>query len=457
MVYLSKYFWLALLIFIPVIPRVSLTTVIEDTRGSAASDTALLLDDFIIFSLVALALGSLLARASVSGEFKLRLSNVGLCFAGFLLYKLIDFSILAYIFPWNFDGHMGFGIGVKEGVLVLGKSIAFLAVYLLMYMNLKDGKDLSVAVSLFIASVVVVVLVGFAQFFILDHPVLTSTFRNIDALGTINPNVWGSEDPWFGTSSVGHEHLGAFMILAQALIAGFLLCRWPRREMSRKALALMWFCCLFTLAFASSRGAWIGACFSFTALIWAAMKMGRLQQIFKGLFISAGVLLLFLAISDFSFTDYFHARVEGLMGVFSGKIEDDSALERFKLMELLWNRYAESPLIGWGAGSAGRIAEGQYLRELVEGGIVGLIWFLVLIAVCCKVALRLVRNSSDPFGRGLGVGFLGAVAGLCGQSFFTELFILTKVGTPFWCIAAIVHKASNLQLRDSYHPAGAAG
>ena len=98
----------------------------------------------------------------------------------------------------------------------------------------------------------------------------------------------------------------------------------------------------------------------------------------------------------------------------------------------------ESPLLGWGAGGAGRIAEGQYIRELAEGGIIGLALFVALIASCVLIARKHYREAGDPLVKGSNLGLACGIAGMAGQSLFTELFILTKVGASFWVLVAIV-------------------
>ena len=97
-------------------------------------------------------------------------------------------------------------------------------------------------------------------------------------------------------------------------------------------------------------------------------------------------------------------------------------------------------MIGWGAGSAGRIAEGQHIRELVEGGIVGWGLFVGMLTICGWQARKRYKASDDPLVRGSNVGLISAIVGLLGQSAFTELFILTKVGVPFWVLVAILQR-----------------
>ena len=105
-------------------------------------------------------------------------------------------------------------------------------------------------------------------------------------------------------------------------------------------------------------------------------------------------------------------------------------------------------LIGWGAGGAGRIAEGQYIRELVEGGLIGITIWVYLIAKSSQVAMATYRLSADPRIKGGCIGFFCGLVGLCGQALFTELLVITKVAVPFWILAAIVHRYYSLELQE---------
>jgi hypothetical protein len=82
---------------------------------------------------------------------------------------------------------------------------------------------------------------------------------------------------------------------------------------------------------------------------------------------------------------------------------------------------------------------------MVEGGLIGAGLFLYLMAKVGWVAWKAYGSSSNPTVRGISIGFVCGLVGLFGQALFTELFILTKVGTPFWILAAIAHKLYRLE------------
>lgn len=148
---------------------------------------------------------------------------------------------------------------------------------------------------------------------------------------------------------------------------------------------------------------------------------------------------------DMDVIAYVEGRIKDLSDIRPGEIKDDSARNRIGLLGNLWNAFLRSPIIGWGSGGAGRIAEGQWIRELVEGGVVGGVIFLSVMLKNLGSTVRAYRLSGDPLVQGVSMGFVCGLVGLLGQSLFTELFILTKIGVPFWMLAAVVHRLHRLE------------
>ncbi len=423
--------WLYALVMIPLIPKVKVL---------GAGESPLLLDDFVLLLGVCAGSALLLFRAAVSGKISLPANPVVLAFALFLFYKILFFVILALFLPWINSLQLARGIVFDEGVLVVAKTTCIFLTYLITLAVLRDGEDARSALHVMIVCIVLVVAVGMAQFVFLGHDILTSTFRNVYALGIKIPGRWMFDDPWFGPAAVGHEHFGAYLIMSLALFSCMLLCDYPSTRRKQYALIALWALCAFSIIFASSRGAWIGWGCSLLALgLW---QMGR-GQLLQTCFYALAALLALLAadqIWDLKLEAYMTPRIKGLVAAFSGEIKDNSAIERIKLFGKLWRRLIERPLLGWGAGSAGRIAEGQHMRELIEGGIIGWGLFCGMLTVCGWQARKRYLSSNDSLVRGCNVGLICGIVGLVGQSAFTDLFILTKIGVSFWIFVAIVQR-----------------
>ena len=422
-------FWLYALIAIPLLPRIKVI-------GTDA--LPILMDDLVLAVCIGFAITGMLGRASVRGSLSVTYTTINMLLFCLVFYKLVAFLSLSLFLPWTYSVSTQRGVVFGEGVLVLTKLSFIFFVYNSVLMSLPERRDGRKALGVMVLCMMLVVVYGLVQFFILDHTILTSTFRNIYQMGLTVPGVWEYEDPWFQDAPIGHEHFGAFLILTFSLLAGMHLCGSPSRPYKRYLLAFCLFCCLFCLVYASSRGAWIGVICSLTIFLFWHLREGKIVQLGSyGLFLALGAMGL-IHVLDLDPFVMISKRIEGLLTVATGEITDVSALDRFRLLEILWGRFLERPLIGWGAGGAGRIAEGQYIRELVEGGIIGGIIFMALLFYCVKMAQKHYRRSTDPLVRGSNLGLICGIAGIAGQSMFTELFILTKVATPFWVLVAIV-------------------
>jgi hypothetical protein len=362
------------------------------------------------------------------------------------VYKGLDLAVLSLFLPWVDLSGVGRGVITTEGILVLGKTTAVVLVYVFVYNLLQARHHVHFVFRLYLLSVAVVVVVGMVQIFVLGHPVITSTFRNMHALSQRVPGIWGVEDPWLGESSVGHEHLGAFMVLACSVLGAMLFCKYPARKGPRQLLAALWVGCIFTLIYSASRGAWFGGVCALVVLLWFVLKRQGGLKFFVA--VSIGVVAIALLLKwtwELDALRYIQGRIPDLSRDFSGVIRDDSAKTRIGLFWGLVSVFLSSPIVGWGPGGAGRIAEGQWIRELVEGGIMGGMLFFALMLRSGGSALRSHRQSEDPLVQGVSMGFVCGLVGLLGQSFFTELFILTKVGVPFWVLAAVVHRLYRLE------------
>jgi hypothetical protein len=420
--------WLYALIAIPLLPRVK----VAGTDG-----VPILLDDLVLAACIGLAIVGIFSRASVQGFLKIPYTTISTLFLCLLAYKAVAFLSLAFFLPW-ISVSAEKGVIFIEGILVLTKLCFFFFAYSLVLVSLPERRDSFKAIRVMVLCMALVVCYGLFQFFVLDHTTLTSTFRNIYQMSLTVPGIWEFADPWFGDATVGHEHFGAFLILTFSLVAGFLLCGYPNGRYKRYMLGLLWICCIFCLVYASSRGAWIGAVCSLAMFFLWHLQQGKIVQLCSySLFVVFGVMILVHAL-DLDPLQLISQRVEGLLTVDVDEITDVSAIDRFELLQLLWDRYLERPLIGWGAGGAGRIAEGQYIRELVEGGIIGGTLFMALVFSCVRVAQKHYQRSEDPLVMGSNLGLVCGIAGIAGQAMFTELFILTKIGVPFWILVAIV-------------------
>jgi len=190
------------------------------------------------------------------------------------------------------------------------------------------------------------------------------------------------------------------------------------------------------LMFTQSRGSWIG-------LIFMSIPFMLLSP--KRLFFIIGAILLAIALpyiapestkERFSGTfrsDPFFERTERFMG----RELDPSASERVTSYKQGFEKWKKHPVFGYGVTGAGFI-DGQFLRVLMETGIVGLTLFLFLLWRMVLFLWDTFRSVDDPFYKALTLGMLGALAGLIGHGISASSFIIVRIMEPFWFLMGLV-------------------
>lgn len=418
--------WLLSLVSVPLLPKI---------KAASLGAIPILLDDLVLVCSILVGCFYAVFQAAVGGFCRLKISMAFSALMIFFGYKTANLAILSTVYPWV-DNQIGYGVFFSEGVLVIAKLWMSACVYLLVYNYIQKIDDVITIVNYQILCVCIVVVIGMAQWFVLDLKVITSTFRNLYAIKT----YFGDIDPWWGQTGIGHEHLGAFLVLSLSFILPMLVYRWPQGRWVRRGLYFLLVGSLFCLIFASSRGAWIGAVCMLAAFAVLMVKTRKLLVFFRMILASLIVFAYLQWDTSADFISLIGDRTADLFVLSEGEIRDDSASHRMKMAKALWGVFTYYPLWGLGAGGAGRIAEGQYLRELVEGGIVGFILFSVLIYRCSEIVRPFMQSAESLMCQVISIGFFCALVGMLGQSLFTELLIITKVSIPFWIWAASAHR-----------------
>jgi O-antigen ligase len=116
---------------------------------------------------------------------------------------------------------------------------------------------------------------------------------------------------------------------------------------------------------------------------------------------------------------------------------DTSTSERLRGWRNVFNDWVKHPF--WGYGVSGyHFVDAQYFRVLVETGLVGLLLFFILLATIFRQAYASFKQSTDPFDRGLCMGFLAGYIALLFHSIGANTFIILRIMEPFWFVLAMV-------------------
>jgi len=107
------------------------------------------------------------------------------------------------------------------------------------------------------------------------------------------------------------------------------------------------------------------------------------------------------------------------------------------------------PILGYGTTGYAFI-DGQYIRTLIESGILGLIGLMWIIIAAIKNALRNLKQQTDPLYKGLCLGFLAGLIGLTVHALTANAFIIIRIMEPFWFVAAMVMALPGIsQIKES--------
>ena len=178
---------------------------------------------------------------------------------------------------------------------------------------------------------------------------------------------------------------------------------------------------------------------------YAALLIGCL---FLGL-VKQRKLLILLAIFAFTWTSVVPAAVrERVMMTYdgtSGQVDHSAGL-RLSLWEESMKIFDTNPVIGVGFYTFAysqhennyKDSHNIYVKVLVETGVVGLLFFLWLLAKTFFTGFRLFRLSSDPFLSSLGLGLAGwAVCAALGN-FFGDRWTFLQVNGYMWVLGGLV-------------------
>lgn len=119
---------------------------------------------------------------------------------------------------------------------------------------------------------------------------------------------------------------------------------------------------------------------------------------------------------------------------------DTSTSERLRSYEQAMEQFRKSPV--WGVGvTGGPFMDAMYPRVLMETGLIGFGAFCYLIYSLFRLGLDTYRSLSDPYDRGIALGFVMGLIGLLIHALGANTFIIVRIMEPFWLYAAIVAKS----------------
>jgi O-antigen ligase len=116
---------------------------------------------------------------------------------------------------------------------------------------------------------------------------------------------------------------------------------------------------------------------------------------------------------------------------------DTSTSARLKSWEQGFQAWKRKPLFGFGVTGFGFI-DAQFVRVLVESGLIGLAAFLWLLWRTIRTAREVHRRLVSTRFEGLAIGYMAGVVALITHAIGANTFIIVRVMEPFWFMTGII-------------------
>jgi O-antigen ligase len=354
-------------------------------------------DDFLLFIIVF----TWLVRASIYKELAVfRHTSLHSPIALFMAVSLLA----------TFIGMVIGRVGVATGLFFNLKIFEYFVIFFMVVNHVKEEKEIKTYIILILLVALLVNLYALYQVPLGER--VSAPFEGVQG----EPNTLG----------------GYLLIIISLTLALFLLRSFGQRTNLLIPLLVL---SGVILMFTQSRGSWLGLIFMSVPFILLSPKR---------LFFIIGAILLVIILpyvapestkERFAGTfrpEPFFARTERFMGIEL----DPSASERVTSYKKGFELWKKRPLLGYGVTGAGFI-DGQFLRVLVETGIVGVALFLFLLWRMTLFLWDTYWSVDDPFFKALSLGMLGALAGLIGHGISASSFIIVRIMEPFWFLMGL--------------------
>ena len=226
---------------------------------------------------------------------------------------------------------------------------------------------------------------------------------------------------------------GGYLAFMVCITIGLLLTTKSfRSQLIYGALGLLF---LIPLLYTQSRASYLAMIAAMSVFVWLSEKRRWVLTVL----ILGVVLLPFVAPKivtqrvGFTFTQQAH---KGQFTIGDTRL-DTSTSARLMSWIFVLRDIPRHPVFGFGV-TGHKFIDAQYFKVLIETGFVGLALFTLLMLSIFKQARHHYRAASDPFERGLSMGFLAGFIGLLVHASASNTFIIVRIMEPFWFVLATI-------------------
>jgi len=233
---------------------------------------------------------------------------------------------------------------------------------------------------------------------------------------------------------------GGYLVFMLALILGHFL---SARTLSA-ALGWLAFSGLVTapLLYTLSRSSWLAAIPMLLTLVVLSPRRLILMIGLGGLVVVGPLAFPKQVVDRYNYT--LHDKADRSDYRIGGSRLDTSTAARLDSWKDGIAGWAKRPLFGYGV-TGYVFMDAQFVRVLVETGLVGLVAFLWLLWQTLRVAWRSQQRFAGTRFEGLTLGYLAGLVSLLVHAIGANTFIIVRIMEPFWFFAGIVTMLPLLQ------------
>ena len=123
---------------------------------------------------------------------------------------------------------------------------------------------------------------------------------------------------------------------------------------------------------------------------------------------------------------------------------DTSTSERISSMKKALEAYVKHPVFGYGI-TGWRFLDAQYLKTLVETGILGITALGFLLYAILRETRKVYKSTEDKFYKGISMGFFAGTIAMMTHALGANTFIIVRIMEPFCFLMAIVVSIPSIQ------------
>jgi len=228
--------------------------------------------------------------------------------------------------------------------------------------------------------------------------------------------------------------MGGYLVLMISLVLGLMLSN--DRPKSKPFLLTLLMVSVVTLALTLSRSSWLAAVPMLATLTYLTKK--KFFIIIPLIFIIAvAPIILPQSVKDRFFYTFLQPHDRGDVEIGSFKLDSSTSARVQSWKQVLTKDFVKHPILGHGVTGYG-FMDAQYPRVLAETGLLGFVFFFLLLLSILRISLKVFKGTKDPFFRGLTIGYIAGFIGLLTHAVGANTFIIVRIMEPFWFLTAMV-------------------